>query len=46
METLELSQKEINLLLTLLEEQDLEETNVPVSDLIILHAKLSSAKTY
>lgn len=46
METLELTQNEINLLINLLESQDLEETRFPVSDLIYLHGKLSALRTY
>ena len=46
MEMIELSQNEIDLLLSLLEQQDLEETSLPISDLIRLHSKLSDAKTY
>jgi len=46
MEILELSQREIGILLSLLEEQDLEETNHSVSDLIALHSKISSLQTY
>ena len=46
METLQLTQDEINLLIDLLESEDLEETRLPVSDLIYLHGKLSALRTY
>jgi hypothetical protein len=46
METLQLTQDEINLLIDLLESQDLEETLFQVSDLIYLHGKLSALRTY
>ena len=46
METLQLSQKEIEFLLELLESQDLSEVNQNVSDLVALHAKISSLQTY
>ena len=46
METLQLTQAEIKLLIELLETQDLEETQFRVSDLIHLHGKLSSLRTY
>ena len=46
METLELSQKEIQFLLELLESQDLSEVHQNVSDLVVLHAKISSLQTY
>ena len=46
METLQLSQKEIEFLLELLESQDLSEVNQNVFDLVALHAKISSLQTY
>ena len=46
METLQLSQKEIKVLLELLESQDLSEVNQNVSDLFTLHEKISSLQTY
>ena len=46
METLQLSQKEIEFLLELLESQDLSEVNQNVTDLVALHAKISSLQTY
>ena len=46
METLQLSQHEIDLLLQILESQDLEETQLSVTDLISLHSKISSLQTY
>jgi hypothetical protein len=46
METLQLSQKEIKVLLEILESQDLSEVNQNVSDLVVLHAKISSLQTY
>ena len=46
METLQLSQKEIKFLLEMLESQDLSEVNQDVSDLVALHAKISSLQTY
>ena len=46
METLQLSQKEIKVLLEILESQDLSEVNQNVSDLVALHAKISSLQTY
>ena len=46
METLQLSQKEIEFLLEMLESQDLSEVNQNVSDLVALHAKISSLQTY
>ena len=46
METLQLSQKEIKVLLELLESQDLSEVNQDVTDLFVLHEKISSLQTY
>ena len=46
METLQLSQKEIKILLELLESQDLSEVNQDVSDLFTLHEKISSLQIY
>ena len=46
METLQLSQKEIKFLLEILESQDLSEVNQNVTDLVALHAKISSLQTY
>ena len=46
METLQLSQKEIEFLLEMLESQDLSEVNQNVTDLVALHAKISSLQTY
>ena len=46
METLELSQKEIKVLLEILESQDLSEVNQNVTDLVLLHDKISSLQTY
>jgi len=46
METLELSQKEIKILLELLESQDLCEVNQNVFDLVVLHDKINSLQTY
>ena len=46
METLQLSQKEIEFLLEILESQDLSEVNQNVTDLVALHAKISSLQTY
>jgi hypothetical protein len=46
METLQLSQKEIKVLLEILESQDLSEVNQNVSDLFALHEKISSLQTY
>ena len=46
METLELSQKEIKILLELLETQDLSEVNQNVFDLVVLHDKINSLQTY
>ena len=46
METLQLSQKEIEFLLELLESQDISEVEQDVSDLVALHAKIYSLQTY
>ena len=46
METLELSQKEIKILLELLESKDLSESDYHVFDLVSIHEKLSSSLTY
>jgi len=46
METLQLSQKEIKILLELLESQDLSESDHHVFDLFSIHEKLSSSLTY
>ena len=46
METLQLSQKEIKFLLEILEMQDLSEVNQNVTDLFVLHEKISSLQTY
>ena len=46
METVELSQKEIKILLELLESQDLSESEHHVFDLVSIHEKLSSSLTY
>jgi len=46
MEMLELSQKEIQILLQLLESQDLSESEHHVFDLVSIHEKLSSSLTY
>ena len=46
METLQLSQKEIKVLLEMLESQDLSEVNQNVFDLVVLHDKISSLQTY
>jgi len=46
MEMVELSQKEIKILLELLESQDLSEVNQNVFDLVVLHDKLTSSQTY
>jgi hypothetical protein len=46
METLQLSQKEIKILLELLESQDLCEVQQNVFDLVVLHEKLTSSQTY
>jgi len=46
MEMVELSQKEIKILLELLESQDLSEVHHNVFDLVVLHEKLSSSQTY
>jgi len=46
METLELSQKEIEVLLEILESQDLSEVNQNITELVLLHDKISSLQTY
>jgi hypothetical protein len=46
METVELSQKEIKILLQLLESQDLSESEHHVFDLVSIHEKLTSSQTY
>jgi len=46
MEMVELSQKEIEILLELLEAQDLSDVGYPVPEIIILHEKLISSQTY
>lgn len=46
MEMVELSQKEIKILLELLESQDLSEVHSNVFDLVVLHDKLTSSQTY
>ena len=46
MEMVELSQKEIKILLELLETQDLSEVNQNVFDLVVLHDKINSLQTY
>jgi len=48
MEMVELSQKEINALLSLMENVDLESMHLPltISELIALHAKLSASQIY
>ena len=46
MEMVELSQKEIKILLELLETQDLSEVNQNVFDLVALHDKINSLQTY
>lgn len=46
MEMVELTQKEIKILLELLETQDLSEVHQNVFDLVVLHEKLSSSQTY
>ena len=46
METLQLTQKEIKILLELLESQDLSEMSQNVFDLVVLHEKLTSSQTY
>ena len=46
METLQLTQKEIKILLQLLETQDLSEMSQNVFDLVVLHEKLTSSQTY
>jgi len=46
MEMVQLSQKEIRILLELLESQDLCEVQQNVFDLVVLHEKLTSSQTY
>jgi flagellar motor switch protein FliM len=48
MEMVELSQKEINALLSLMEDVDLESMKLPltISELIALHAKLSASQIF
>ena len=46
METLQLSQKEIKILLELLESQDLSKVQQNVFDLVVLLEKLTSSQTY
>ena len=48
MEMVELSQKEINALLSLMDSIDLESMNLPltISELIRLHAKLSASQIF
>ena len=46
MEMVELSQKEINALLSLMENVDLESIPLTISELIALHAKLSASQIY
>ena len=46
MEMVQLSQKEIKILLELLESQDLSEVHQNVFDLVVLHDKLTSSQTY
>ena len=48
MEVVELSQKEIGALLSLMDTIDLESMNLPLtlSELIALHAKLSASQIY
>ena len=48
MEMVELSQKEIGALLSLMEDVDLESMHLPLtlSELIALHAKLSASQTF
>ena len=48
MEVVELSQKEISALLSLMDSIDLESMNLPltISELIRLHAKLRESQTY
>jgi hypothetical protein len=46
MEMVQLSQKEIKILLELLESQDLCEVQQNVFDLVVLHEKLTSSQTY
>jgi len=48
MEMVELSQKEISALLSLMEDVDLESMHLPltISELITLHTKLRESQTY
>jgi len=46
METLELSQKEINELLLVLESLDLSKTQLSILELSNLYSKISACKTY
>ena len=48
MEMVELSQKEIGALLSLMDTIDLESVNLPltISELIVLHAKLSASQIF
>ena len=48
MEMIELTQKEISALLTLMNTVDLESMNLPltISELIHLHSKISNAQTF
>jgi len=46
MEMVELSQKEIKILLELLESEDFSESKHHVFDLVSIHEKLSSSLTY
>ena len=46
MEMVQLSQREIKILLELLESQDLSKSEHHVFDLVSLHEKLSSSQTY
>jgi len=48
MEVVELSQKEIRALLSLMDTVDLESVNLPLtlSELIVLHAKLSASQIF
>ena len=48
MEMVELSQKEINALLSLMDTVDLESMKLPltISELIVLHSKLSASQVF
>jgi len=46
MEMVQLTQKEIKILLELLESQDLGEVHQNVFDMVVLHDKLISSQTY